>query len=251
MYVAASCNCFPDEPFSTVLERLVDLQFSSIEIDIHETGGHMKPSQVHADLNAAIEFCRDTRRLSICAFSVEIQTDDKQEYLRQFASCCKLAKAHRVVLMIVPGAELGTPFNEEVERLREMVAIAAMEGVVVTVRNETGKVTEDPDTTKVFCDTVQGLGVTLDPSHFIYGQKQPRSYDHIMSYVRHVHLRDTSQDQLQVRVGQGSVEYGRLITQLGKVGYDRALTVNMAPIEGYDQMAEMRKMRLLLESLLM
>jgi hypothetical protein len=34
------------------------------------------------------------------------------------------------------------------------------------------------------------------------------------------------------------------------VGYDRALSVQMTPLEGYDHRAEMRKMRLLLESLL-
>ena len=34
-----------------------------------------------------------------------------------------------------------------------------------------------------------------------------------MKYVVHVHLRDTSREQLQVRIGQGEVEYGRLITQ--------------------------------------
>ena len=38
--------------------------------------------------------------------------------------------------------------------------------------------------------------------------------------------------------------------QLGKTGYDRALSVHMMPLEGFDHRAEMRKMRLLLESLL-
>ena len=71
-----------------------------------------------------------------------------------------------------------------------------------------------------------------------------------MKYVYHVRLRDTSKDQLQVRVGQGEVEYGRLINQLNKVGYDRALCVDILPMADADQFAELRKMRLLLESLL-
>jgi hypothetical protein len=53
-----------------------------------------------------------------------------------------------------------------------------------------------------------------------------------------------------VRVGQGEIDYGKLIGQLQKVGYERALSVDMLPIEGFDHRAEMRKMRLLLESLL-
>jgi hypothetical protein len=66
----------------------------------------------------------------------------------------------------------------------------------------------------------------------------------------HTHLRDTKKDKLQVRVGQGEVEYGKLITQLGMVGYQRALSVLMHPLEDTDQDGEMRKIRLLLESLL-
>jgi sugar phosphate isomerase/epimerase len=65
-----------------------------------------------------------------------------------------------------------------------------------------------------------------------------------------VHLRDSTKQQLQVRVGQGEIDYGKLIQQLAKVDYDRALSVHMAPLEGFDHRAEMRKMRLLLESLL-
>jgi sugar phosphate isomerase/epimerase len=71
-----------------------------------------------------------------------------------------------------------------------------------------------------------------------------------MKYVQHVHLRDSTKTKLQVRVGQGEIDYGKLIQQLDKVGYDRALCVQMTPIEGFDHRAEMRKMRLLLDSLL-
>jgi hypothetical protein len=46
------------------------------------------------------------------------------------------------------------------------------------------------------------------------------------------------------------VEYGRLITQLSKYRYNRAFCVDILPMPGVDQAAEMRKMRLLLESLL-
>ncbi|MEK6247465.1 MAG: sugar phosphate isomerase/epimerase, partial [Planctomycetales bacterium] len=63
-------------------------------------------------------------------------------------------------------------------------------------------------------------------------------------------LRDTSKESLQVRVGQGEVEYGRLVNMLAQAKYNRALSIDIGPIEGIDHMAEMRKMRLLLESLL-
>jgi L-ribulose-5-phosphate 3-epimerase UlaE len=71
-----------------------------------------------------------------------------------------------------------------------------------------------------------------------------------MKHVAHVRLRDTTKDRLQVRVGQGEVEYGKLVTQLSKFSYHRALCVDITPLPDVDQSAELRKMRLLLESLL-
>jgi sugar phosphate isomerase/epimerase len=68
--------------------------------------------------------------------------------------------------------------------------------------------------------------------------------------VYHVHLRDSKKNQLQVRVGQGEIEYGRLVSQLGKAGYKQALSVDMRPMESLDMRHELRKLRLLLESLL-
>ena len=98
--------------------------------------------------------------------------------------------------------------------------------------------------------SVKGLGITLDPSHFTYGENAGRSYDQILKYAYHVHLRDTNKEHLQVRVGQGDIEYGRLVTQLAQAKYNRALAVDMRPLPDVDHMAEMRKIRLLLESLL-
>ena len=53
-----------------------------------------------------------------------------------------------------------------------------------------------------------------------------------------------------VSVAVVAAETGKLISQLTRVHYDRALSVDILPVEGVDQFAEMRKMRLLLESLL-
>lgn len=250
MFVAVSSASFPDLSMAEMLDVLLDLQFSHFELDVHEQQGHLKPSSVLANLDNAIDECRATRRLTICALNLGI-TAEGEAYYEQFAACCKLAKAVKVVTMVVPSAELGTPFNAEVERLQRLVAIASMEGAVVALKTETGCMTESPDTAKSFCDHVKGLGLTLDPSHYIYGPLQGGSYDHILPYVCHVHLRDTTKNRLQVRVGQGEVEYGRLITQLQKLRYTRALCIDMMPMEGVEHPPEVRKMRLLLESLLM
>jgi len=249
VFVAASSECFPGLSLDGVLRRLVDLEYTAVEIALHEQDGPIKPSAVLEDLDSVVAACRETYRLTVSGYSVDIAAEG-DAYYQQFAACCRLAKATKVVALTVPAAELGTPFNAEIERLQQLVEIASREGVLVGIKTETGRITQDPDTAVVLCDNVKGLGITLDPSHYIYGPHAGGNYDQVMKYVYNVHLRDTSKDKLQVRVGQGEIEYSRLLTQLAKVKYQRALVVHMAELEGVDHPAELRKMRLLLESML-
>ncbi|MCH7727906.1 MAG: sugar phosphate isomerase/epimerase [Planctomycetes bacterium] len=250
MIVAASTECFSHLSLQDAITKLVDLEFSSVEISVHEHGDHLKPSTVAADLDQAIDICLNTRRLDIVAYSVDSAAEG-EEFFEQFDACCKLARATKVVTITVPSAEFGTPFNEEVERLRRLVYIAETHGVRVSIKSQTGRASEDPDTVGVLCNNVPGLGLTLDPSHYICGPHAGRNIDRLLKYVHHVQLRDTSKEELQVRIGQGEIEYGKLISQLRKEGYHRALTVDIKPMDDVDHMGELRKMRLLLESLLL
>ena len=77
------------------------------------------------------------------------------------------------------------------------------------------------------------------------------NYDKLLDYVQTVYLRDSTKDDLQVRIGQGVIDYGKLINQLQKKGYDRTLVVDIQRQDDVDHMGELRKMRLLLESLLL
>ena len=53
-------------------------------------------------------------------------------------------------------------------------------------------------------------------------------------------------------MGLGEVDYSRLISQLAKEGYDRALCVELIPelTDAESRALEMRKLRMLLDSLL-
>ncbi len=250
MFVCASTDCFPDLPKDEVLPTLVDLEFTAVELPLRDDSrAWYSPAQAAKNFDQALDAFRDTHRLTIAALAVEPSATGSG-YYSEFTACSKLAKSLRVVPLVVPAAPLGTPFNEEIERLRELVRIASLDGCQVALRTEIGCMTEDPDTAVVLCNNVKGLGLALDPSHYVAGPRQGRDYSKVMPYVYHVRLRDSTKSKLHVRVGQGEIDYGKLLSQLEKVGYNRALSVHMPPLEGHDHRAEMRKIRLLLESLL-
>jgi len=249
VFVAATTECFLDLSLPAALERLADLEFTSVELALFEDADHLKPSQILAEPEVAANICRNTQRLDVVAFDVRISAE-KEAHYEQFTAICRLARAVKVVTLTVPSAELGTPFNEEVEHLRRLVDIATLHGVRVGIKSQIGRLSEDPDTVTVLCDNAKGLGLTYDPSAYIYGPYQGRNTDRLMKYVYHTQLRDTNKKAFQVRVGQGDIEYGRIVSLLEKQKYNRALGINIKETPEADHVGELRKLRLLLESLL-
>jgi sugar phosphate isomerase/epimerase len=247
--VAASTECYFDWPLGKTLDRLLDLEYTAVELAIFENGPQLKPSEIADNLDAAIEICRNNRRLDIAGFDVQL-TSEGETYYEQFNAICRLARAVKVVTITVESSELGTPFNEEVERLRKLVDLATLQGVRVGLKSQIGRLSQDPDTVMVLCDNVKGLGLTYDPSAYIAGPCQGRLHDKIMKYVYHIQLRDTSKKQFQVRIGQGEIEYSRIITLMEQQKYNQALSVNIREMPDVDHTGELRKLRLLLESVL-
>jgi sugar phosphate isomerase/epimerase len=187
--------------------------------------------------------------MNVTGFSLHIKKTG-EEYFEQFTKCCQLAKATQVVSLTVRSGEHGTPFNEEVEKFKRLVSIADNHGVRVGMRSQHGHLSGDVDTVSVICGHVKGAGLSLDPSQYIYGLEKPLNYDKLLPYVQNVYLRDTTKDEIQVRVGQGVIDFGKLLTQLQQLKYQRALVVEIVPRPDVDHYGELRKMRLLLESLL-
>ena len=142
MIVAATTDCFRDMPLTAAFERINDLEYANVEIAISSDNTQITPADVLRDTEKAVGLCRDTHRLNIVGYSLNIHAQG-DEYYRQFAACCRLAKATKVVSLTVPSAELGTPFNEEVERLRMLVDIAMAESAVVSIRSQVGCLSED------------------------------------------------------------------------------------------------------------
>jgi len=247
VFVAASSRCFSDKPFEEALRQIMDLEYDKVEIWMSEESDHLKPSVVVADPEKFFATYREVTRLSPIAFCFGSEVTPKQ-----FEVFCKLAKQMRITQITVPASPLGTPFNAEIDRLKELLVISSQDGIRLSIPTRTGDLTEDPRTAVELCQATPGLGLTLDPSYYLCGPHRAAGFDQVYPYTFHTHLRDTSETQIQVKVGLGEVDYSRLISQLNRSRYARALSVDLFPelIETDQRPIEMRKLRLLLESLL-
>jgi sugar phosphate isomerase/epimerase len=235
------------------LRLIAELEFNKVDVAIQARGPHLTPEDVVADPQRIAQLIRIGPGLTPGAFNVEIEAPDAKTFDAQFQAICQLARFSAVATLTIPAAPVGSDFQREVERLEHLRRIASTEGVILTVETRIGTLTENPGGAVALCEAVEGLGLTLDPSHYICGPQQGRSFDEVYPYVRHVHLRDTGRtpDKMQVLVGQGEVEYSRIISMLERYDYDRLLTIEIidVPDAPFYMHTEVRKLKYLLESL--
>lgn len=250
MQIAATTRSLWDMSFSAACGQLQDLGFDKVEICVNEAADQLKMSDVVKNVEGTVATFRDSCRLNAVAIMVE--EDPADETLDNFIAMVEMAKQLRVAQITILASPLGTPFNSEIDRLRERNKLCIAEGIRLSILTRTGLLTEDPHTAVELCQSVKGLGITLDPSYYICSSRGKVSFDVVYPNVTHLHLRDTSFTELQVPGGLGEVDYNRIIASLRQENFNRTLSVDLLAktLSGEDRLLEMRKLRLLLESLL-
>lgn len=247
MYISASSRCFSADKFEDACRQLTDLEYDRIEIWFDSEGNHLDVNEVSADPDAFVAKFRDMTRMTPIAFCLDHEISPQV-----LSGLTKLAKLLRVTQITIPASELGTPFNSEIDRLRALLTIASEDGIRLSIKTKTGHLTEDPHTAVELCQAVRGLGLTLDASYYICGPYKDQTYDQVFPHVYHTQLRDTTPGQFQVQTGLGEVDFSKLIAQLARQDYKQALSVEIHPelLDGADRSLELRKIRMLLETLL-
>ncbi len=251
MYVACSTLSFSKLSLEDALRTVREMRFTKADLAIHDAGPHLTPAEVAGDVARVAQRLKASN-LPLAAIHLHTALSDPAEARARFRAVCRLARVSTVPLVTVLAANSGSDFAAEVARLAEWVKIAEMEGVILSVETNATTLTADPLGAVELCHRVPGLALTLDPSHYHVGP-HPANYDCLYPHVRHVRLRDTGNtpEQFQVRIGQGELEHGKIISQLDRFRYDRALTVDIrdVPDNPFPVEPEIRKLKYLLESL--
>lgn len=252
MYVACSTLCFAAHPLDEALRHIREMRFSKADITMSEHSPHLKPSEIASD-SGQIGKRLKAANVPIAAFHAEFKQPDGDCTRAELKGVCRLARQLAVPLVSTVAAAPGSDLEREATRLRDWCRIAGAEGVMLTLETNGHTLTADPAVAAELCRKVPGLGLTLDPSHYVASPAGPKCYDELFPFVKHVRLRDSGPkpEAFQVRVGQGDLEYGRIISQLGRFDYDRALCVDVRdlPNQEFPVEPEVRKLKYLLESL--
>lgn len=253
MDVACSTLCFSRETLEAALRHIAIMEFPKVDLAVGFAGAHLSRDQVVNDPAAILHAIRQAPTIGFAALTTRLVGTDLDAQAAQLDAVAHLAKQLAAPVVVIDSVAASVP-DAEIERLTRLERVASLHGTVLTVTTKTGTLTENPDVAVRLCEAVAGLGLTLDPTHYLCGPHQGKPFDQVFPFVRHVHLRDSGRrmDQYQVKVGRGEVEYGKVVTSLKRFDYRGALAVAVedALIEEGEAESEVRKLQLLLESLI-
>ncbi len=252
VYVACSTLCFCKHSLEDALRLIREMRFTKADLAIQTNGPHLTPAEVEADPGRTAQRLK-AANLPLAAIHLDVGIADTQQARDSLRTVARLARISTTPLMSVAAAPLGTDFDAEVVRLKEWNKIVIAEGIILSVETHSEMVTADPLGAAELCRRVPGLGLTLDPSHYHVTPHGVLDYDVVFPYVRHTRLRDSGRtpEQFQLRVGQGELDFGRIVTQLERCRYDRGFAVDIRdiPDSPFPVAPEVRKLKYLLESL--
>ena len=179
MFVSCSTLCFSRESLESALRHIAELEFDKIELAIVEGGHHLRPSEVAEDAEAALHRLRRGPSLTPASLYLDFGDVDPGGPVlrRRFEAMCRLAKPLTVAVLTIQAAPLGSSFDDEVKRLTTLAGYAMREGLVLAVETHSKTLTAEPITALELCKAVPGLGLTLDPSHYVQGPHKMTDLD--------------------------------------------------------------------------
>ena len=215
MFVACNTLCFAQEPMETALRQILELEFDKFELALVESGQHIRLSEAGDDPDGAVARLRQGPSLIPSALYADFGPADWSlpQTLQRFEGICRLAKSLSIAVITLHAAPLGTPIDEEVKRLKSIGTDAFRKGLVLALLTHSQTLTADPQVAALLCRSVPGLGITLDPSHYLQGPNPNVDFDCVFPYVQNVHLRDTGTAHRRVssarRPGEGRLRANR------------------------------------------
>jgi sugar phosphate isomerase/epimerase len=139
---------------------------------------------------------------------------------------CNFAKrAQCKSVLLIPGSiypELGASGSLDLAALAlvDLVSIAGEYNVQLNIEADYESCANTPEAAKELCERVPRLGLTLDYSHFIYQNIPPERVAILHPYTRHIHIRQAASGRIATDVDEGTIDYGKIISQLEKSGYN-------------------------------
>ena len=257
MFVACSTLCFGDRPLEAALRQIAELEFNKYRPGADR--GRPAPRPLRRRRRPRGRAAPPPERAEPDPLGARpgLRRRSTRPTLRKrFEAICRFAKPLTVAVLTMPAAPIGTPIEQR-DRPPDRPGERRQPrgpGPLGPHRTAT-TLTADPAVAARALRRRAGPRPDARPEPLRARPPRRRLTTTTSSrYVQNAHFRDTGKNpgEEQVRVGQGRIDYARIVNLLARHGYNRALTVAILN-DGdcpFDAEVEVRKLKLLLESLI-
>jgi sugar phosphate isomerase/epimerase len=245
MRLSCTDSSFPKLSHETALAVIRDLGLSAVDVCVfHDENSHTLPDGVRVDPAAAAAVVRErTERAGLAVADVflilgfdelAINHPDpavRAESLAYFEATVAFARALGAPgVSILPGMDFdGVPHETSLrlaaDELRRRARIAGEAGLRLSYEPHYQSIVETPERTLRLRELAPEASLALDHSHFAYQGFAQDELDALVPHAGHVHLRPAAEGAMQLRAGEGAIDFVRLARTLAQAGYDGWLTI--------------------------
>lgn len=237
---------WPSLPHAAVLDLIKALDFPAVDLGFMAGRSHVRPEEVADDPAAAGGRVRgqlEERGLEVADVFAIPAADFQSRALNnpdpgaraksldffgcavRFASAVGARGLTTLPGVVFPGEQFDDAVVRSADGLRRRVEMAANAGLELSVEPHVESLIDSPGRTRRLLELVPGLRLTVDHAHHVYGGAEQADIDALLGWARHLQCRPGRRGQLQVRVAEDAIDFGRVVELLLAQGYEGYLAV--------------------------
>ncbi len=231
---------FPLLPHEKALDLIAMLQFDGVDIGLFEGRSHLQPSKVFQNTRAAgktIGKQTADRGLRVADVFLQMDPDFKvnainhpeteqrrkaRDWFQRTLECASAAGCPHVTAL--PGVTFeDMPESESFklccDELAWRVEQAEAAGIIFAVEAHIGSIVPTPAAALRLVQSVRGLTLTLDYTHFAYLGIPDLEVEPLLPHASHFHTRGACKDRLQTSFKDNVIDYKRIVELMASTGY--------------------------------
>jgi sugar phosphate isomerase/epimerase len=232
---------FPLLPHDDVLQLIAMLGFEGVDIGLFEARSHLWPSREFADIGRSAGDLRrklDDVKLKPADVFLQLSPDfvpyainqpdaSRRQKARdlflqtlEFASTCGCGHITTLPGVHFEGESYEDSFARTVQELQWRVEQARRHDIVFGVEAHVGSIVPTPAQAERLAQSVDGLTLTLDYTHFTRAGLPDSAVEPLMRYAGHFHVRGAREGRLQAPFAQNTIDYARVAALMQASGYN-------------------------------
>ena len=238
--LACADFAFPLLPHERVLDLISMLEFDGVDIGLFEGRSHLHPSKEFkspAKSGAALKRKLSARDLK-CA-DIFLQTDPdfsryaanhpdaarrrhaRDWFLKTLDYAAAAGAKHVTTLpgVVFDGESPSVSWDRCCQELAWRVEKARESKMIFSIEAHVGSIVPDPAGALRLVQSVPGLTLTLDYTHFTRSGLPDSASEPLLAHATHFHARGARKGRLQTSLQNNTIDYARVLRVMAKTGY--------------------------------